>query len=319
MRTILVTGAEGFLGGRLVAQLRAGGHHVVAGVRNRARKLAYERQHVPALVCEITDAINVARVVASASPDAVVHLAGITRPGIAAAEPLLAYQSIVSSCANLLDAVRRAVPRARILLVSAADIYGNAGQDGHPLAEDTRPEPVTTFGSLKRAAESIAHTFHRDYHLDLSIVRPFQYTGPGHPERFFVGAIARQLSDWDRGSAGDELRLPDLSCERDWLHVDDVAEAYERVLFEGRPNEVYNVCSGQARSCRSLVEKLAQGFGLQLRFAELPLSQDEAHVRCLCGDNSKLRHELSWEPRRSVDEALGELVSSYQAEALAAR
>jgi len=175
VNTIFVTGAEGFLGTHLSRHLRERGYEVVAGVRNRARKLAYERHFGKALVCDVSDAINVARVIAGVRPDGIVHLAGTSHAHEASAEPLTAYQSIVTAWANVLDGVRRARLRTRVVMASTCEVYGNAGGDGHALHEDTPLEPLSTFASLKVAAESIAHTFYRDYHLDVTIARPFHY------------------------------------------------------------------------------------------------------------------------------------------------
>lgn len=313
MRTVFLTGAEGFAGSHLLGHLREHGYDVVAGVRNRARKLAYERQHYKALVCDVADAINVARVIAIVRPDAVLHLAGIARPADAANDPLQGYQSIVTAWANILDAVRRTVPRARVVLASACDVYGNAGSDAHPLREDTPIQPTTTFGSLKRAAETIAHTFYRDYRLNVAIARPFHYTGPGQPERFFLGAIARRFADWDTGLYGRELQLPDLNCRRDWLHVNDVAAAYQRLIEDDRPDQTYNICSGEARTCREVVAAVAAAFGLELDLREASDTDDAGQIPALVGDNAKLRNELHWQPAHTVGEALHDLVRTYQA------
>lgn len=312
MQTIFVTGAEGYAGNLLSQQLRQRGYAVVAGVRNRARKLAYERNFGKALVCDVTDAINVARAIASARPDAVVHLAGDSHPRAATDQPLAAYQSIVTAWANVLDAVRRTCPRARVLLVSACDVYGNAGQDGHPLSETDTPQPASTFGALKLAAESIAHTYFKRHHLNLTIARPFHYTGPGQPESFFFAAVAKRLARREAATPGNELVLPDLSCRRDLLHVQDVVNAYERLLVDGEPNEVYNVCSGQARTCREIVDTMVQVARVSVRLTEQPTEQDGEFVSALCGDNTKLRTKLGWQPTHTVDGALQDLVRSFQ-------
>ncbi len=313
MQTIFVTGAEGFAGSLLTQQLRQRGYHVVAGVRNRARKLAYERHQGQAIVCDVADAINVARAIASAQPDGVVHLAGFSHPHAATEQPLEAYQSLVTAWANVLDAVRRITPRARVLLVSACDVYGPAGSDGRALREDTPPQPVSTFGKLKLAAESIAHTFYERYHLNLCIARTFHYTGPGQPESFFFGSIAQRMATWDTTLQGEELALPDLECRRDLLHIRDVVDAYERLLQDGKPNEVYNVCSGEARTCRDTVQLMAQVLRMPLRITQ---RQSEAngdeYVPVFLGDNGKLRSELGWNPTQTVDGAIQELMRSYQ-------
>jgi GDP-4-dehydro-6-deoxy-D-mannose reductase len=307
-----LTGAEGFVGTHLLDHLHQHGFDVVAGVRNRARKLAYERQHYKALVCDITDAINVARVIASVRPDAVLHLAGIAQASDAATNPLHGYQSIVTAWANVLDAVRRTVPRAKVVLASAADVYGVAGNTGQPLNESTPPQPTTTFGSLKRAAETIARTFYRDFRLNVTIARPFQYTGPGHPDRFFLGAVAQRFARWDTALQGRELLLPDLNCRRDVLHVQDVVTAYERLLEEGRPDETYNICSGQAYTCREIVSAIAAEFGLDLDLRDLPAADDPAQIPVLIGDGTKLRTELHWQPTHTLAEAVRELVGTYR-------
>jgi GDP-4-dehydro-6-deoxy-D-mannose reductase len=311
VKTLFVTGAEGFTGKHLVEYLKRRGYEVVGGVRNRARKLAFERQFGKALVCDISDAINVARAVASVMPDGIIHLAGASRPHAANAEPLAAYQSIVTGWANILDAVRRVVPRARLVLASACEVYGEADGEERPVTEDTPLAPVNTFGSLKATAESIARTFFLNYHTNTTIVRPFHYTGPGQSEDFFFAATAKRLAGWDPTVHGHELQLPDLSLRRDLLHVMDVVEGYAYLLEEGRPNELYNISSGRTWTVREIVEMIAQAAGKQVTFSELP-TDDERRIPWLCGDNSRMSSEFGWQPRFTVEQAINELVHSYQ-------
>lgn len=305
MQTVLVTGAEGYIGERLVQHLLRNGLQVVAGVRNRARKLALERTQIPALVCDITDPINVARTIASTRPDAVVHLAGISTAAAAAADPLAAYQSIVSSWAHILDGVRRAVPRARVLLTSAADVYGSS-TDHSPINEFATPNPVSTFGSLKLAAESIADTFYRDYHLDLVIARPFQFVGPALPNRFFMGYVAERLAAWDTPQDGQTFQVPDLDCQRDYLHIDDAVRALALILTDGQPHECYNVCSGTALTCRDAIATIAHTRGLALTLETLPTGDGDPQIQTLVGDNTRLR-ALGWTPQRTAADGLAEL------------
>ncbi len=312
MRTIFVTGAEGFVGTHLVQHLRQRGYDVVGGVRNRARKLAMERRNGKALVCDVSDAINVARAVASAKPDGIIHLAGTTRTADATDEPLGAYQSIVSAWANLLDGVRRATPRARVLLISACDVYGAAGGSGQPLSETTPCAPVSTFGSLKSAAETIAHTFFRNYHLNITIARPFHHIGPGQSNQFFFGSIARRLAEWNIAASGTTLSLPDLNFKRDLLHVADVVSAYERLLTDGKPNEIYNVCSGTARTVRETVELLVRAANLPLSVQPQESTPQAGQIQTLVGDNGKLRQGLSWQPTRTIEQAAVEILAELQ-------
>jgi GDP-4-dehydro-6-deoxy-D-mannose reductase len=310
VKTLFVTGAEGFTGRHLVEYLRRRGYEVIGGVRNRARKLAYERQHGKALVCDVSDAINVARAVASVKPDGIIHLAGTSQPHAANAEPLTAYQSIVTGWANMVDAVRRVVPRARVLFASACEVYGRAGGEERPVSEDTPPAPVNTFGSLKATAESIARTFFLNYHTNITIVRPFHYTGAGQSEEFFFGSVAKRVAGWDSNVHDGQLQLPDLDFKRDMLHVSDVVEAYAYLLEEGRPNEVYNICSGRTWTVREIVELIVRAAGRSITVSELP-TEDDGQIPWLCGDNTKISSEFGWQPRHTVEQAVAELTQSY--------
>ena len=311
MKTLFITGAEGFTGKHLVEYLRRRGYEIVGGVRNRARKLAFEKQQGHALVCDVSDAITVARAIASVKPDGIIHLAGTSQPQAANAEPLVAYQSIVSGWANILDAARRVVPRAHVLMASACDVYGKIDGEPHPLTEDTPPRPVNTFGSLKATAESIARTFFLNYHTHISIVRPFHYTGPGQTEDFFFASVAKQIAQWDPSTQGDTLQLPDLDCKRDLLHVTDVVEAYAYLLEEGRPNEVYNIASGRCWSVREIVQMSCRAVGRNLNLTELPTEQSNGHVPWYCGSNEKMSNEFGWQPRFTIEQAITELTQSY--------
>jgi nucleoside-diphosphate-sugar epimerase len=200
------------------------------------------------------------------------------------------------------------------VMASAADVYGATASDGQPVGESAPCQPTTTFGSLKRDAESIAHTFFRDYHLNVIIARPFGYLGAGQPERFFFGAVARRLADWATEKGGQRLCLPDLSCRRDLLHVKDVATAYQRLLAGGRPDEGYNISSGEVVSLREVVGELVAAYGLEVELVEEETAPGAPDQVVLCGDSSKLRSELGWEPAHTLREAVRDLADSCRKE-----
>jgi len=312
VKTLFITGAEGFTGKHIVEYLRRRGYDVVGGVRNRARKLAFERQYGKALVCDVSDAITVARAIASVKPEGVIHLAGVSKPSAANAEPLIAYQSIVTGWANMLDAVRRIVPRAHVLLASACDVYGQVDGEERSTPENTALNPVNTFGALKATAESIARTFYLNYHTHITIVRPFYYTGPGQSEEFFFGAAAKTIASWNADTDGDTLQLPDLDFKRDLLHITDVVEAYACLLEEGRANEAYNICSGRNWAVRDVVTMLARAAGKNINVSDLPTEDGGGQVRWYRGSNEKMSQEFGWQPRFTIEQATAELVQSFQ-------
>jgi len=141
-------------------------------------------------------------------------------------------------------------------------------------------------------------------------VRPFHYTGAGQSEDFFFGAVAKRLAEWQPTADGSQLQLPDLNLKRDLLHVSDVVEAYAYLLEEGRPNEVYNICSGRTRTVREIVELIIRTTGRDVSVSDLP-AENDGQVPWLCGDNGKISREFGWQPRHTVEQAVAELTHSY--------
>lgn len=307
MQTLLITGAEGFVGQALCGYMREQGFEVVAGVRNRARKLAYERlgkkapagsRPYKALVCDVADPINVARVIDTVRPWGIVHLAGPTFVQTTIDEPLESYQSIVTAWANVLDGARRIVPEARVLMVSSCEVYGQS-RGVEAVSETDSCEPTTTYGRLKSAAEGIARTYFRDYGVKAMVARPFYYAGPEQPEASFFGRMVAGMRD------SGESKAPRLDggAVVDLLHVKDVVSAYGLLLREGDPGEVYNVCRGHGRSWGELLS--AAGLELHRFCADGPGEGQCWHS--YVGDSGKLR-ELGWEPSCSDEEALRALL-----------
>lgn len=306
VKNLFVTGAEGFTGRRLVPYLQERGYEVVGGVRNRARKLAFEKQFGKAIVCDVGDAINVARAIASVKPDGVIHLASISAPQDCEADPLAAYQSIVTGWANVLDAVRRVCPRARVLMTSSCDVYGDTGNN--EFNENAPLAPVGTFGSLKATAESIAQTFYQNNHLDVAVVRPFCFTGAGQPESQLLGALTRSILNADNVAS-----VSGLDARRDVLHIDDLATAFHHLLEEGKPNQAYNVCSGRSYTIREIAQQIAVAAGKgSFRFEER--NTDGATTPSYCGSNQRLCEEAGWQPMKNMQDAINDLVRSYQSQ-----
>lgn len=306
MKTIFVTGAGGFAGSRSVEHLRTHGYDVVAGVRNRARKLAYERQGIRSLVCDVADPINVARAIASVRPDGVIHLAGPSAPADAIREPIEAFQGIAASWVYVLDAVRRASPRARILLVSGSQPHRGDNAGGNPGA----PRPTSLFSGFKAVAESLAREFNAAYQLDLSIARPYWYTGPNQSGAAYFPAALRRIMEAAAGGQG-QVELAELDSCRDLMHVDDLVAAYERILVDGKPGAAYDVCTGRATSTRELLEWVISGAGLGVQLVEAK-SAAATEGPAGAGDPVRLRDELHWQAPRTGHDALADLWASLK-------
>lgn len=309
--TVLVTGANGFVGRWVVRALLAAGHSVVAAAGPDAvpRGDDAERRAVRWIALDLLDAESV-RLAAAGSYDAVIHLAGLASGGDALKDPALAWTVNAGGTARLLDAFgqRRRAGDADplVLLVSTAEVYRPATR---PLVETDVLGPRSPYAASKRGAELAADETAARTALRVVTTRAFPHTGPGQDERFVIPAFARRLLE-ARKSGAKTVMVGNLDVTRDVLDVRDVASAYVELLRKGVPGEVYNVASGAGVTLTDLFERLARQIGVKAAPVPDPALLRPADVPYLVGDASKLRAATGWSPSIPLEHTIRDLVDA---------
>jgi len=289
---VLVTGASGFLGRHLTALLAARGDEVTA--------LALEPGPLPPTVrfasVDVRDAGAVARVVAAADPEAVVHLAALSHVGESWRRMPEYFEVNVLGTESVVAAARG----RRLLLASTAEVYGTVPEDEQPIAESRAPAPRSPYALTKAAAERLALP------AGAIVARLFNLAGPGQATNFALPSFAAQLAAVARGTAPPVLRVGNLAARRDFVHVDDAAEAMARLLDAGESGTVANVAGGRAVSIAEALDRLRAVAGVEVRLEEDPERLRPLDVPLLAGDAARLA-ALGWRPRRGLDQALTDL------------
>jgi GDP-4-dehydro-6-deoxy-D-mannose reductase len=208
---------------------------------------------------------------------------------------------------NLAEAVRRAAPEARLLVVSTGEVYGDTGD--RPAAEERPLAPRSPYAASKAAAEIAAGQAARAYGLDVVLARPFAHTGPGHDERFALPSFARQIAELERAGGG-ELKTGDLGVRRDLLDVRDVVAAYIALLEPGVPAGTYNVARGEAVPLADLVAILVDAATAPIRVVRDPARLRAVDTPQLCGDAGRLRRATGWQPAYDHAATLRDLLSA---------
>lgn len=294
---ILVTGANGFVGRHLCKHLRDCGDSVVAAHGPPAAKRSDGD-----LALDLTDLENVRATVESARPDAVAHLAGFSSVGKSHEEPARVFAVNALGAVNLLTAVRDAAPKARVVLIGSGEMYG-ALPPAIRACEDFPLKPLSPYAASKAAAELAGFAFQRACGLEVVSARPFNHIGAGQDANFVVPSFARQVDAIRRGRSPALLRVGDLSVTRDFSHVLDVVDAYRLLATRGTAGEAYNVCSGEGRTIRSLLDEMLQIAGVTAKIEVERERLRPNELPSLIGDPGKLR-KLGWTPSRTVRDAL---------------
>lgn len=302
MTRVLVTGAEGFVGGRLVPRLLEGGANVVAchapGTAPPEFQLSASlRDGCDRVELDICDRGEVERVLGAQKPDAVVHLAGLSDVG-ASWQRIDDYYRVNVEGSEFVAAGARALSDScRLIVASSAEVYGRVPEDELPAREERPLRPRSPYAVTKAAAERLT------LGQGAIAARSFNLIGPGQSVQFALPSFAAQLAEIDAGRKVPLLRVGNLTSRRDFVHVDDGAEAYAILVERGEPGRAYNVARGEAVELASALGRLIEISGVSTEIREDPDRLRPADVPVLCGDASRLQ-ALGWRPRRSFDQAL---------------
>lgn len=276
-KTILLTGADGFTGRHLADAATSRGYRILP------------------LQANLLDAGGIDVELSGNAFDYVVHLAAIS--AVTHSDELALYQVNVFGTLNLLQALaRRRLAPERVILASSANIYGNAAVS--PIAEACPPAPVNHYAMSKLAMEYMAAQY--SDRLPLVTVRPFNYTGVGHDDRFVIPKLVHHFS-----MRSAEVELGNLKVEREFNDVRTVCGVYLDLLQRGGDQQVYNICSGRAYSLTQVIDTLARLTGYRPHIRANPDFVRANEVKRLCGDPAKLEACIGKIQHPPLEDTLG--------------
>ncbi len=321
---ILVTGGAGFIGSAVVRLAVARGHHVVnldaltyaaclENVASVAESPLYAFEQA-----DIRDRAALTRILAAHRPDAVMHLAAESHVDRSIDGPGDFISTNVTGTYELLEAARgywvaQGRPETfRFHHISTDEVYGSLGATGQ-FTETTPYDPRSPYSASKAASDHLVQAWHHTYGLPVVMTNCSNNYGPYHfPEKLIPVVILNAL-------AGKPLPIyGDGSNVRDWLYVEDHADALLLVLARGAVGRSYNIGGETERSNLDLVRMLcaildemrprARGsYAEQITFVPDRPGHDARYAI----DPARLRDELGWRPAVSVEEGLRRTVAWY--------
>jgi GDP-4-dehydro-6-deoxy-D-mannose reductase len=309
-RTVLVTGVSGFVGPHLARALVASEARVVGlGVEPEPPAgVPLESWHF----ADLRDPSAVARAVALAQPDAVVHLAGQSSAARSFEDPAATFEANVTGTRNLLEAVRGRAPMARVLVVGSSEAYGPQ-PDGSRAGEETPFAPVSPYAASKAGADRLAEASAQgEEGLDIVRVRAFSHTGPGQSAVFVVPSFAQQIAAIEAGRAEPVLRVGNLEVVRDISDARDVVRAYVALLEQGTRGAAYNVCRGEGVKLTEVVRRLVALSRVAIRIEVDPARLRPADIPWLVGDPSRIARDTGWRCEIPLERTLGDVLEEWR-------
>lgn len=321
---IMITGGCGFIGSAVVRMAIARGHSVVnldaltyASCLANIACVKDNPNHKFEQV-DIRDRVALDEVFATHNPDSVMHLAAESHVDRSIDTPSDFIETNINGTFNLLEATRnywhsRMKPRDfRFHHVSTDEVYGSLGSTGM-FTEETPYNPRSPYSASKASSDHLVRAWHETYDLPVVITNCSNNYGPYHfPEKMIPVMILNALAGKPLPIYGDGRHI------RDWLYVDDHADALLLVLAKGIVGRSYNIGGENERTNLAIVQSIC---GILDRlypcaagsYSELItfVADRPGHDTRYAIDPSRIRDELGWRPSVTVDEGLEKTVQWY--------
>ena len=259
MSKIIVTGAAGYIGGQIALLLKDQGYEVIG----------IDQAPCPVLLTAVFDefyqddfasSISLTGIKA-AQPAAIVHCAGTSLVGPSIKNPQDYYNNNVVKTLKLLDLIVQDLPTTRLIFSSSAAVYGTPYMT--PCHEVDPCEPISPYGESKLMIEMMLKSYHQAYNLDYVAFRYFNACGADSQGRHgqepgATHIIARVLESLRDATEfvlnGNDYETEDGTCVRDYVHVEDIAQAHLLAVTTRLPSDIYNLGSNQGTSNAEVVK-----------------------------------------------------------------
>jgi UDP-glucose 4-epimerase len=271
-KTIVVTGAAGYIGGQVALQLKDAGHTVI-GIDRRPLQ-PHQKGLLDSFVLADFDSDMAFKKLLNVRPDAIVHCAGTSLVGPSIKNPSDYYFNNVAKTLELITFITRAMPKTRIIFSSSAATYGEPVMN--PICEVDPTEPVSPYGQSKLMIDMMLESYHRAYELDFVSFRYFNACGADPKGRHgqepgathIIARVLESIRDNQEFTLyGDNYPTPDGTCVRDYVHVDDIARAHVLALDHAITAGVYNLGSNTGTSNREIMSAAERITGKTLTVA----------------------------------------------------
>lgn len=315
MKTILVAGGAGYIGSHMVALLVKRGYEVIVADNLRTGHWQAVKGAKKLYVGDLRDNAFLEQVFSENDIDGVINFAAFSLVGESVTNPLKYYGNNVEGAVSLLSAMKtHGVDK--MVFSSTAATYGEP--EKQPIEEHDRTEPTNPYGATKLAIENMLKWCDRAYGIRYAALRYFNAagsdteTGIGEdhdPESHLIPLVMKTaLGQRDHiGIFGEDYPTADGTCVRDYIHVNDLAEAHLlalEYLAGGGSSDVFNLGSGDGYSVKEIIETARRVTGREIKATVEPRRAGDPSV--LIASNKKAAEVLGWKPVRGLEQIISD-------------
>ncbi len=293
---------------------------------------------------DIRDAHAVEEAIKRAEPDYIFHLAAQSFVPASWISPTDTLETNIVGTVNLLEAVRMSELHPVIQIAGSSEEYGcppmvptrdgwvrdrpvsseeledfeiNSTPDSKlvfklPITENFPLLPLSLYGVSKVTEDLLGFQYHKSYGMKIVRTRAFNHSGPRCGESFVTSNFAKQIVEIEKGKRDPVVKAGNLEVTRDFTDVRDIVRGYWLAASRGKYGEVYNICSGTARSIQSVLDTLRMQSTAQFEIVKDRERMRPSDIPVLEGDCSKFRKQTGWKPQIGFSQTMGDLLDYWR-------
>ena len=316
---VLITGGTGYIGGTVTRLLLSRGHEVTVFDNLSHSKRSALADGAEFVEGELSDRLLVERTLHEGRFDGVMHFAALIEAGESMVRPEIFFRNNTATTLTLLEAML-ATGHDKLVFSSTAACYGEP--ESTPILETARLLPTNPYGESKLLVEHMLGWMNQIHHLRYASLRYFNVAGAvegygeaHEPESHLIPLILDvALGRRDKIKIfGQDYPTKDGTCVRDYIHVEDLAEAHLLALaaLEKTSCMIYNIGNGQGFTVREVIDSVRRVTGRPITVEECPQRAGDPAV--LVASSEKIKAELGWAPQRAdLDEIVGSAWAWHQ-------
>jgi nucleoside-diphosphate-sugar epimerase len=282
LEKILITGSSGFIGKNIVESLLS--EYEITGLSKKRKnsKLNYITKDISKITSK--DFKNIF---------CVIHLAAITDPKVCEDFPDQCITTNVLGTQKILEAARK--NNCKVIYASTSHVYGIPKK--LPINETASTSPTSIYAGSKLAGEILCESYHKQFNMDISIVRIFSVYGPESNNHYVIPNIVTQLKN------SNIIKLGNINSRRDFIFISDVINAFRIILNNINGFNVYNVGAEKSYSIKEICKKFEKLSGKKIIIKSNLKQNRKFDAKNIICDATKLK-KLGWKSKMSLDKGL---------------
>ncbi|MFH0732525.1 MAG: GDP-mannose 4,6-dehydratase [Candidatus Omnitrophota bacterium] len=313
---VLITGIAGFVGSHFTEFFLNKKDIEVYGIE-RWKASTENIEHLKDKIklydeCDINDIVSMRDILNKIKPHFIIHLAAQSFVPTSWTAPAETIKTNMIGEVNLFEALLSLKQNPRVIVAGSSEEYGFVNKNELPIKETNPLRPLSPYGVSKVGQDLLGYQYYKSYGLRVIRTRAFNHTGPRRGESFASSNFAKQIAMIEKGKQKPVMHVGNLNAKRDFTDVRDMVKAYWLIMQKGKPGDVYNICSGKARSMREVLDTLLSFAKVPIKIKQDPARMRPSDVAILLGNCSKMRKLTGWKPEIPFKKTMEDLLNYWR-------